>query len=289
MGLFVAIQIYAGNVPLNFTTLDMKDPNAKKVMELVEQNNIVETMKVFYKINNNLYLFDNCNASRRFSGINLINVSKGTNKQIALSKCSLASSDLIMFNIDPFSKEFRLLTTYHEDTYFRVTESKCDFQGNCNDNNLLTYRIPEPKANLCNEKENSVFSCTTGEKIISICEERHVSSENNILTYRFGKPKTKPELEYSSKPGEMDKYFNFASEYYANGSIKEISFKIGKYNYTVHQDRHNYRENSAGLVLEKDNKKIAYFKCNNLTPDSSWDIDYKLKVHQARHIGTKAP
>lgn len=287
IGLFMSMNLYAGNTPLNFTTLDMNDPSSKKVMELIQKDNITKfnfkTMKSFYKINNDIYLYDNCNAPR-FSGINIINLKKETNEQIALSKCSLASSNLIMFNIDPFAKEFRLVTTYHEDTYFRVSESKCDFEGNCEGNNLLTYRIPEPKASLCKDNEKSMFSCATGEKIISLCATQYNEKDKNILTYRFGKPNNIPELEYQSKENETNKYFTYAKAYYGNGSIEEMSFKKGAYLYTIYQGRHNYRDNSAGLLLEKNGKKIANFSCNNNTPESSWHLtsSFKFDTNEAR-------
>jgi hypothetical protein len=195
-----------------------------------------------------------------------------------------------MFDIDEFSEIFTLVTSYHEETYFRVTENKCDFDGKCESKYLLEYRINENnKPTLCKKKENDIFSCASGKKVISICEEEHDKKEQNILTYRFGEPNSKPELEYSSKVRKMENTFDYAFDSYMNGSTRELSFEIGKYKYTIHQDIHNYRDNSAGLVLEKDNKKIAYFECNKDTPKNNWNFKFKLEEHKARHVGTKAP
>jgi len=286
LGLFLSTILNAENIPLTFVSLDPSESNSKKILEILKRTDGRKSdflkYKSFYKINENLYLYDYCNAPR-FSGINLINIKKGTNEQIALSECSLASTNLIMFNIDSFSKEFRLLTSYQEGTYFRVGETKCDFQGKCVGKNLLIYRIPKPKVSLCKNSEKSVFSCATGEKLISLCSIQPSGEAKSNLTYRFGKPNATPELEYISKGSNINKYFKYAKAYYGNGSIQELSFKKGSYLYTIYQGRHNYRNNSAGLLLEKNGKKIANFSCNN-TPTSDWNIllNFKFNDNEAR-------
>ena len=72
--------------------------------------------------------------------------------------------------------------------------------------------IKEEEPSLCKSDEKNIFSCATGEKVISLCAVIKESKEKNILIYRFGKQNSVPELEYSSKEGEdINKYFLLSS------------------------------------------------------------------------------
>ena len=278
------LSLEAKIINLEFQKLNLQD---KSSQELVNSKirGVDDTQALFFKINDNIYLYYNCNAPR-FSGINILNIKNKTNEDFAHSDCSLAKSETLMFDINEFSETFTIVTSYKEESYFRVTENKCDFDGKCKGKYLLVYRMGEnEKPTLCKQKENDIFSCASNKKVISICETKNDNKEENILTYRFGKLNTKPELEYSSKKGKMAESFSYASDGYMNGNTKELSFGIGKYRYTVSQDIHNYKDNSAGLTVEKNNKKIKYFPCNKATPKNSWQFDFKLKEHKTRGIG----
>lgn len=149
--------------------------------------------------------------------------------------------------------------------------------------NIFTYIFAEEvvvkeEPTLCKSNEKNIFSCATGEKVISLCAVITESKEKNILTYRFGKEDAIPELEYSSKEGEdINKYFQYAYYGYAKGTTHEVSFKKGKYTYIIAQERHAYiAPNGSGVIVEKNNEKVAELKCNNSAPDSNLN-DLKLK------------
>lgn len=288
-GLFISINLFAGNIPLTFTTLDTNDSSSKKVMELFQKDsnekyNFSE-MKNFHKINENIYLYNYC-ASPKWSGIRIINLKEQKNKYLAANECSLGENKIVMFNKNNFNDTFTLLISEHNNKYYNVSEIKCDKFGECKVNRLVNFEMgKDDKPTLCTEQESNIFSCATSKKVISICETKYEDKKKNILTYRYGKLNTKPELEYSSKEGKMENYFKYAYDGYRNGSTKEISFEIGTYRYTINQDNHTYKDNSAGLTIEKNNKKIKYLPCNNQNPKNSWRFDFKLKEHKARGIG----
>jgi len=288
LSLLFTFNLEAKIINLEFKYLDLNDKSSQELVDSVKSKNIkwVEvSQKSFFKINDNIYLYNNCNAPR-FSGINIINIKNKTNEQFAYSDCSLRRTKTIMFDINEFSETFTLLTSYKEETHFSVTENICDFDGKCRSKDLLDYRMDKnEKPTLCKKKENDVFSCASGKKVISICEEVYDKKEKNILTYRYGKLNVKPELEYSSKKGKMEESFNYAFDGYMNGNTKELSFEVGKYRYTINQDIHNYKDNSAGLTVEKNNKIIKYFPCNKATPKNSWLFDFKFKENKTRGIG----
>ncbi|MGB7403336.1 MAG: hypothetical protein WA916_12210 [Arcobacter sp.] len=149
--------------------------------------------------------------------------------------------------------------------------------------------------NLCKENEHVTFSCATGEKVISVCSSKLSYHGNWYLVYRFGKVDSDPELEYLSTAKDFEKKFNYAYDGYSKGSTQELKFSIGEYTYILHEDRHRYRDDSAGLFVRKNNKTIKYFPCNNSNVyDKRTFSLYDLKkegfsVEYPSFIGTKAP
>ena len=147
------------------------------------------------------------------------------------------------------------------------------------------------ESTLCSSSEKALFSCQAKAKIISVCSSNISTPENAIVIYRYGVRDKEPELEYSSEAGNFDDYFQYAHDSYPKGSIQELSFNVGKYVYTVHQDSHVYRPKSAGVFVEKDSKELAYIECN--TPSLTTDLYplHKLtsNIHPVRNIGTLGP
>ena len=161
--------------------------------------------------------------------------------------------------------------------------------------NIFTYVFAEEvvvkeEPTLCKSNEKNIFSCATGEKVISLCAVITESKEKNILTYRFGKENLIPELEYSSKEGEdINKYFQYAYSSYPKGSTYEVSFKKSKYTYIITRESHVYNQSGSGVVIEKNNQKVAELKCNNSTPDSNlYDLNskenFEFEIHNPRYF-----
>lgn len=147
--------------------------------------------------------------------------------------------------------------------------------------------ITETEPTLCKSYEKNIFSCATGEKVISLCAVIKESKEKNILIYRFGKQNSTPELEYSSKEGEdINKYFQYAYRTYSKGSMFEVEFKKGKYTYTIAQESHAYiAPNVAGVLVEKDNKRIVELMCNQSNFRSNlYDLSLKENFEFTEHI-----
>lgn len=142
---------------------------------------------------------------------------------------------------------------------------------------------------LCRDSEKTYFSCSSDIKVISVCLSERFDPDSGKLTYRFGRP-DRIELEYSSSYNELNSKFNFGFFSYAKGSTSELSFKIGEYTYTVHRDSHVFRPNTAGVVVERDNKVAAYKKCDNPSFKNEYDLsdlnDIGFIVGSSRGIGT---
>ncbi|MGI2855323.1 hypothetical protein ACRTDR_14145 [Shewanella algae] len=142
---------------------------------------------------------------------------------------------------------------------------------------------------LCGEYEDDYFSCVSGKKIVSVCLSQEFSPDSGRLSYRYGVT-GKIELEYSASYSELSSKFDFAMSSYAKGNVSELSFSVGKYTYTVHSDRHVFRESTAGVFLERENKVVAYKKCDNSRPRNKHLLTDLRKIGfvtgEARGIGT---
>ena len=123
---------------------------------------------------------------------------------------------------------------------------------------------------LCLPEEDTVFSCAAGNKVISVCASKDISTTSGYMQYRFGAinhveitiPETK---EHPKKNVEAGTFFT------ANGGrTGHIRFKKGEYGYVVYwaEVRGEYSADGTrgweyyqGVVVEYKGKKIANIKC----------------------------
>lgn len=86
----------------------------------------------------------------------------------------------------------------------------------------------------CTSQEQTLFSCSVAKsaKVVSLCASPKLAKGQGTLAYRFGAP-GKVELEFPSSSTNSLQQFRHAqySRYQVNRT--EISFSIGKYNYSV--------------------------------------------------------
>ena len=73
----------------------------------------------------------------------------------------------------------------------------------------LTYSISLPAfatETRCSEQEQTVFSCSLGKKIVSVCAAKDISPTNGYVQYRFG-PKNAPELIFPTSTESTNRSF----------------------------------------------------------------------------------
>ena len=158
---------------------------------------------------------------------------------------------------------------------------------------LFTNAAYALEPTLCKNKEITLFSCAAKNKIISVCSSKELSLEKGFVTYRFGKSKDIIELEYSSTAKNFSNKFKFASNSYPKGGTAELSFKIGKYTYTVYSGSHVYRHNFFGVAIERNSKTTKYINCDKLNQNyrpSLFHIKYAgHENHKLRGLGRSQP
>lgn len=117
----------------------------------------------------------------------------------------------------------------------------------------------------CSEQEQTVFACSLGEKIVSVCASKDISQAGGYLQYRFGKPKA-PELMFPSttKPFSHRSDIQARTLMFSGGGGAYLRFINGKYNYIVYTAIGKGWGTKDGVSVEKDGKLIANLKCRDV-------------------------
>ncbi|MDD1621193.1 MAG: hypothetical protein LUQ11_06900 [Methylococcaceae bacterium] len=140
----------------------------------------------------------------------------------------------------------------------------------------LAYSISVPAlatATHCSAQEQTVFSCSLGKKIVSVCASKDISPTNGYVQYRFG-PKNTPELLFPASTELANRAIMRSGIYmFSGGGGAYLRFINGQYNYIVYTAIGKGWGNKDGVAVEKDNKLIANLKCQDV-PNSKLGEDF---------------
>lgn len=141
------------------------------------------------------------------------------------------------------------------------------------------------RTTLCSAGETIVFSCTSGQKLISACAPKDAAARRGYLEYRFGDEKAdKPELALPRERTVPSQAALGGSVPFAGGGGAWLRFRQGAYSYTLYTGIGNWgpkgeKREKAGLTVEQSGKRVAQFRCagkywSELGPDlfEKWDI-----------------
>jgi hypothetical protein len=125
----------------------------------------------------------------------------------------------------------------------------------------------------CREQEQTVFSCSLGKKIVSVCASKDISPTNGYVQYRFG-PKSAPELIFPTpiKPANRA-VMRFGTLMFSGGGGAYLRFINGRYNYIVYTAIGKGWGTKDGVSVEKNHKLIANLKCQDV-PTSKLGEDF---------------
>lgn len=119
----------------------------------------------------------------------------------------------------------------------------------------------------CSEQEQTIFSCSLGKKIISVCASKNISPTSGYFQYRFGL-KNSPELKFPVLTDTSSRSFIQARTLmFSGGGGAYLRFINGRYNYIVYTAIGKGWGTKDGVAVEKDHKLIANLKCQDV-PDS---------------------
>lgn len=117
----------------------------------------------------------------------------------------------------------------------------------------------------CSEQEQTVFSCSLGEKIVSVCASKDISATGGYLQYRFGKLNA-PELIFPASSESSSRRLDIQARtlMFAGGGGGYLRFINGNYHYIVYTAIGKGWGTKDGVSVEKDGKLIANLKCKDV-------------------------
>ncbi len=113
----------------------------------------------------------------------------------------------------------------------------------------------------CTSEETVVFSCSLGNKTVSVCGSKGFTGTSGYLQYRFGKHGA-PENIYPSLGDPPTKYTERQWVPLGGGGEAYLRFKKANYAYVVYSS-YSHGNEFFGVVVEKNGKVIANHKCRN--------------------------
>lgn len=113
----------------------------------------------------------------------------------------------------------------------------------------------------CRADEDTLFSCSVGQKKVAVCASRNWSSQLGTLQYRFGPPKA-AELVLPRAAGTLPSASATASSLmFSGGGGATLRFSSGNVDYIVYTAIGTSWGEASGVAVERDGKVLRSFKC----------------------------
>jgi hypothetical protein len=124
---------------------------------------------------------------------------------------------------------------------------------------------PAPQT-LCAGAETAMFSCSVlSGKVVSLCASPDLSRDTGYLQYRYGRNAENIELEFPRSTHRGDGTFKYMQQYFGKGGTTALAFWVGPFRYSVFRTTSAFGFNGAGIIVSKDNRRVAYMRCNDKT------------------------
>ena len=124
----------------------------------------------------------------------------------------------------------------------------------------LPLGAAETVASHCSAHEQTLFNCSTGRKTVSVCATTNLATDAGSVQYRFGPPGA-PELRYPSTDAGWRKLTHSGVLTFAGGGGAYLAFTNGPYRYVVYTAIGRGWGEKAGVVVEKNGKRVASLPC----------------------------
>lgn len=111
---------------------------------------------------------------------------------------------------------------------------------------------------LCSGAEKVIFSCSTGKKMVSVCQ----TDASGAVQYRFGRPGSVPDIVLPEKPASREGVVRGTTSFSGGGGAY-IAFIKGDTRYVVH-DYVGQRGEDTGIDVERRGKKPISIQCVGL-------------------------
>jgi len=115
-------------------------------------------------------------------------------------------------------------------------------------------------ATLCTAKEQVIFSCSTGAKLVSVCAAGDLSAGVGSLTYRYGPP-GKPEMSYPSGPWRG--VVRSGTWTFSGGGGAYLTFRREAFRYIVYTAIGRGWGEKAGVAVEQNGRLLTNQACRD--------------------------
>jgi len=115
-------------------------------------------------------------------------------------------------------------------------------------------------ASHCAAEEQTLFSCSTGRKTVSVCGSADLSATAGVAQYRFGRPGA-VELAYPAAGSEWRGAARAGRLMFSGGGGAYLAFASARYRYIVYTAIGSGWGSKAGVVVEKNGKRLASLPC----------------------------
>ncbi len=118
---------------------------------------------------------------------------------------------------------------------------------------------------LCHEREQIIFSCSLGKKMVSVCASNDFSASSGYLQYRFGKGGVL-ELAFPNltESAQASQFVQARTLMFAGGGGGYLRFINGPYHYIVYTAIGKDWGAKDGVAVEKNNQLIANLECQDI-------------------------
>jgi hypothetical protein len=113
----------------------------------------------------------------------------------------------------------------------------------------------------CPPSLQALFSCRTGTKTIAVCGSPALSTTSGVLQYRFGSA-SKMELSFPPAGADWRTVTRGGTLMFSGGGGAFLAFSRAPYRYVVYSAVGRGWGSKAGVVVEKEGKRIASLACD---------------------------
>lgn len=115
----------------------------------------------------------------------------------------------------------------------------------------------------CSTQESTVFTCSSGKKIVSLCASKDLGKSAGYLQYRFG-PKSAPEVQIPATKIHPDVSIKSGTLMFSGGGGAYLRIPNGGYEYVVYTAIGKGWGVKEGVAVQKDGKLVTNINCKNL-------------------------
>ena len=112
----------------------------------------------------------------------------------------------------------------------------------------------------CVDTEQTLFSCSTGRNLVSVCGSAELSGSAGWLQYRFGPPGA-PQLSQPALGAAWRERVSAGTVMYSGGGGAYLMFHHPPYRTTVYSADGRGWGHKAGVVVDKQGKPLVKLRC----------------------------